>query len=95
MYVHVLECEYAHERSDACIPLCAVSVFARAGTAEGPELDQRAEQGGEEEQRLCKAAGRHTGSEIHQSECRSAPSRGRTPHPRCGSVKRLRSALRK
>lgn len=27
MYVHVLECEYAHERSDACIPLRAVSVL--------------------------------------------------------------------
>lgn len=27
MHVRVLECEYAHECSSACIPLCAVSVF--------------------------------------------------------------------
>lgn len=45
MHVHVLECEYAHECSGACIPLCVVSVCVPdcCGTERGKEWENEKE----------------------------------------------------
>ncbi len=49
--MHVLECEYAHECSGACIPLCAVSVCVSGccGTQRGTDSKRERERDRERE----------------------------------------------
>lgn len=57
MHVRVLECEYAHECSGACIPLCAVSVCVSGCCGRGTDSEREREREREREGKKDRAVG--------------------------------------
>lgn len=57
--MRVLECEYAHECSGACIPLCAVSVCVSGccGTQRGTDSEREREREKKKERKRERAVG--------------------------------------